>query len=243
MIDLKKYRVPKIVGANQGPKRWFHLGLLLVLLLILVAGVAWLAYKQGGNSLAQGFARLQSGLDHAQSLEQERNELRRELAMVKQAAEVDREALVAVRDQIKKLQDERLNMEEELAFLRGIVSTSSEEQVLRVQNFKLEPGLEARQFVYTFTVSQVINSGKIVKGKIEVAIVGQQDGKTKHLKLEELSDEKLSSYKMRFRYYQSVEGKVHLPEGFEPTTIKIDVKPSNSNLNPVSESYNWPPIS
>jgi hypothetical protein len=239
MIDIKKYRVPKIVGANQGTPYWIY----LVLLLLFVGGVAWLAYKEGGNSLAQGFARLQSGLDHVKSLEQERNELRRELTMVKQAAEVDREALVAVRDQIKKLQDERLKMEEELAFLRGILSTSSKQQVLRVQNFKLEPGLEARQFVYKFTVSQVINSGGIVKGKIEVTIVGQQDGQTKQLKLEELSDEKLSSYKMRFRYYQNVEGNVHLPEGFEPATIKIDVKPSSSKLNPVSESYNWSPIS
>jgi hypothetical protein len=239
MVDIKKYHVPRIVGANEGVPRWIRWGLLLILL----GGVAWLAYKQGGSSLAQGFARLQSGLDHVQNLEQERNELRRELAMVKQAADVDREALVAVRNQIKTLQDERLKMEEELAFLRGIVSTSTKQQVLRVQNFKLEPGLEAQQFVYKFSVSQTINSGRIVKGKIEVTVTGLQGGQTKLLKLEALSDEKLSSHKMRFRYYQNVEGKLHLPAGFEPATIKIDVKPSSSKLKPVSESYNWSPIS
>jgi hypothetical protein len=239
MVDIKKYRVPRIVGANEGVPRWIRMGLLLILL----GGVAWLAYKQGGSSLAQGFARLQSGLDHVQTLEEERNQLRRELAMVKQAAEVDREALIAVRDQIKQLQDERLKMEEELTFLRGIVSTSSKQQVLRVQNFKLEPGLEAQQFVYKFSVSQVINSGRVVKGKIEMTVTGLQDGQAKQLKLEALSVEKLSSHKMRFRYYQNVEGKLHLPAGFEPATIKIDVKPSSSKLKPVSESYNWSPIS
>ncbi|MEW8028690.1 MAG: DUF6776 family protein [Candidatus Thiodiazotropha sp.] len=239
MIDIKKYRVPKIVGADEGVPRWVR----LTLLLMLLGGVAWLAYKQGGSSLAQGFARLQSGMDHVQTLEQERNELRRELAMAKQAAEVDREALLSIRDQIKKLQDERLKMEEELTFLRGIVSTSSKQQVLKVQNFKLERGLEAQQFVYKFSVSQVINSGRVVKGKIEVAVMGLQDGQTRLLKLEDLSDEKLSSHKMRFRYYQNVEGKVHLPADFQPATIKIDVKPSNAKLQPVSESYDWPPIS
>ena len=239
MIDTKKYRVPKIVGANQGMPYWFRLSMLLILL----GGVAWLAYKQGGSSIAQGFARLQSGMDHAETLKQERNELRRELAMVKQAAEVDREALIAVRDQIKKLQDERLKVEEELTFLRGIVSTSSKKQVIRVQNFKLEPALETQQYSYKFTVSQVINSGSVVKGKIDLAVTGLQGGKAKLLKLEAVSDENLSSHKMRFRYYQNVEGKLHLPAGFKPATIKIDVIPSSSKLKSVSESYNWPPIS
>jgi hypothetical protein len=239
MVDIKKYRVPKIVGANQGIPGWVRLGLLVILL----GGVAWFAYKQGGSGIAQGFARLQSGLNRVQTLEQERNELRRELAMVRQAADVDREAFVAVREQIKKLQDERLEMEEELTFLRGIVSTSSKKQVLRVQNFKLEPGLEAQQFSYKFTVSQVINSGSVVKGKIELAISGLQGGQAKLLKLETLSDEKLSNHKMRFRYYQNVEGKLHIPAGFQPATIKIDVIPSSSKLKSVSESYNWSPIS
>jgi predicted DNA-binding protein with PD1-like motif len=239
MVDLKKYQVPKIVGANQGVPYWIRLSLLLLLL----AGVAWMAYKQGGSSLAQGFARLQSGMDHVQSLEQERNDLRRELAMVKQAGEVDREALLAVREQIKKLQDERLKMEEELTFLRGIVSTSSKKQVLRVQNFKLEPGFEAQQFIYKFTVSQVINSGSVVKGRIEVAIMGLQGGHSKLLKLEQMSDEKLSSHKMRFRYYQNVEGKIQLPADFQPASITINVKPSSTKLKSVSESYSWSPIS
>ncbi|MBT3047881.1 MAG: hypothetical protein G8D61_14090 [gamma proteobacterium symbiont of Ctena orbiculata] len=239
MVDIRKYRVPKIVGADEMVPRWVRFGLLLVLL----GGVAWLAYQKGGSGLAQGFARLQSGMDRVELLEQERNELKRELAMVKQTAEVDREALTAIREQIKGFQDERLKMEEELAFLRGIVSTSSKKQSLRVQNFKLEPGLEAQQFVYKFSVSQVINSGSVVKGKIEITVTGLQDGETRQLKLDALSKEKLSSHKMRFRYYQNVEGMILVPQGFEPATIMIDVKPSSSKLAPVSESYNWSPLS
>lgn len=236
----RKYRVPRIVGAHQGVPLWLRIGLLL----LLVAGVAWLAYQQGGNGIAQGFVSLQSGgRDRVKTLEEERNELRRELAMVKQAAEVDKEALLAIRDQIKSIQDERLKMEEELAFLRGIVSTTSKKQVLRVQNFKLDPGLEERQYVYKFSVSQVINSGMVVKGRIEMTIQGLQDGQAKTLRLEQLSKEKINGHKMRFRYFQNIEGKLYLPEGFQPASITIDVKPSGGKLAPVSESYNWSPIS
>ncbi|MET0088744.1 MAG: DUF6776 family protein [Candidatus Thiodiazotropha sp.] len=236
----KKYRVPKIVAAHERSPAWLRVSLLTLIL----GGVAWLAYQQGGNGIREGLARLQpGGQSRVQLLEQERNELKRELAMVKQAAEVDREALLAVRDKIKTMQSERLELEEELAFLKGIVSTSSKKQVLKVQNFKLESGLEDQQYVYKYTVSQVINSGSVVSGRIEMHVTGLKDGKTAQLTLEQLTDEKEPSQKMRFRYFQNLEGKIHIPAGFEPATITIDVKPSGGKLAPVSETYDWSPVS
>ncbi|MEJ2424804.1 MAG: hypothetical protein P8101_10135 [Candidatus Thiodiazotropha sp.] len=236
----KRYRVPKIVAGHERSPLWLRIGFWILLL----GGVAWLAYQQGGNGIRQGLARLQSGgQSQIQLLEQERNELKRELTMVKQAAEVDREALLAVRDKIKTMQSERLKLEEELAFLKGIVSTSSKKQVLKIQNFKLEPGLEEQQYVYKFTVSQVINRGSVVSGKIEMTVTGLRGGKTTQLSLDQLTTEKTSSHKMRFRYFQSIEGKIRVPQDFEPATISIDVKPSGGKLAPVSEAYDWSPVS
>ncbi len=236
----KRYRVPKIVAGHERSPVWLRIGFWILLL----GGVAWLAYQQGGNGIRQGLARLQSGgQSQVQLLEQERNELKRELTMVKQAAEVDREALLAVRDKIKTMQSERLKLEEELAFLKGIVSTSSKKQVLKIQNFKLEPGLEEQQYVYKYTVSQVINRGSMVSGKIEMTVTGLRGGKTTQLSLDQLTAEKESSHKMRFRYFQSVEGKIRIPQDFEPATISIDVKPSGGKLAPVSETYDWSPVS
>jgi hypothetical protein len=236
----KRYRVPKIVAGHERSPLWLRIGFWILLL----GGVAWLAYQQGGNGIRQGLARLQSGgQSQVQLLEQERNELKRELTMVKQAAEVDREALLAVRDKIKTMQSERLKLEEELAFLKGIVSTSSKKQVLKIQNFKLEPGLEEQQYAYRFTVSQVINRGSVVSGKIEMTVTGLRGGKTTQLSLDQLTTEKKSSHKMRFRYFQNVEGKIRVPQDFEPATISIDVKPSGGKLAPVSEAYDWSPVS
>jgi hypothetical protein len=236
----KRYRVPKIVAGHERSPLWLRIGFWILLL----GGVAWLAYQQGGNGIRQGLARLQSGgQSQIQLLEQERNELKRELTMVKQAAEVDREALLAVRDKIKTMQSERLKLEEELAFLKGIVSTSSKKQVLKIQNFKLEPGLEEQQYAYKFTVSQVINRGSVVSGKIEMTVTGLRGGKTTQLSLDQLTTEKNSSHKMRFRYFQNIEGKIRVPQDFEPATISIDVKPSGGKLAPVSEAYDWSPVS
>lgn len=215
-----------------------------LLLILVVCGVAWVAYQQGSAGEATGLAVLQpDAKSKIAALEKERDQLRRELTMVKQAAEIDRESILTIRDQIKIFQDERLKMEEELAFLRGIVSTTSKKTVLKVQNFRLEPGLETRQFHYKFSVSQVINSGIVAKGKIELSVEGLQGGRTKLLSLNQVSPDDVESIKMRFRFFQNVEGKLLIPEGFEPATINIEVKPTGKKLAPVKETFNWSPIS
>lgn len=216
----------------------------ILLLILVMCGVAWVAYQQGSAGEVSGFAVLQpDAKSKITALEKERDQLRRELTMVKQAAEIDRESILTIRDQIKIFQDERLKMEEELAFLRGIVSTTSKKTALKVQNFRLEPGLETRQFHYKFSVSQVINSGIVAKGKIELSVEGLQGGRTKQLSLSQVSPENVESIKMRFRFFQNVEGKLLIPEGFEPATINIEVKPAGKKLAPVKETFNWSPIS
>ena len=240
MAGIHKYKAPRIVASHEGAPIWLR----LLFLLLLIAGVAWLAYQQGSAGQATGFTVLQpNAKEQIEVLEKERDALRRELAMVKQAAEIDRESILTIRDQIKQFQDERLKMEEELAFLRGIVSTTSKKQGLRVQNFRLEPGLETGQFLYKFSVSQVINSGIVAKGKIEISVEGLQEGRSKQLTLDQLSSDEMTSIKMRFRYFQNVEGRLLIPDGFEPASIHIEVKPSSKKLAPVKETYNWSPFS
>lgn len=238
MISHKRYRVPKIV-VSGGRGRWLRL--FFVLLLVLAA--AWLGFQQG-QARPKGIQAIdRAGLnDSLNELKVERGELRRKLAMAEQVAKVDREAMRAVREQIKQFQDERLKMEEELVFLRGIVSTDTKKEGLRIQNYKLEPGLESGQFLVKFSVSQVLKSGPVAKGRIFIRVEGlQPDGKAKTFGLEELTEDKTPSIKMRFRYFQNVEGKLKLPDDFKPASLTIEVKPSNKKLAPVTETYEWSP--
>lgn len=239
-MKVRKIRAPKIVSRGEGLPGWLR----TTLLLLGAVAIAWVAYQQGGSGAGGALGVLvPDARQQLKALEQERNELRRELAMVRQDAEVDRESIVSIRERIKQLQDERLKMEEELAFLRGIVSTTSKKQALRVQNFKLEPGLEEGGYLYKFSVSQVINSGIVAKGVIEISVEGLQDGHARVLQLSEISDDKASHIKMRFRFFQNIEGKLQLPVGFEPASFNIEVKPTGGKLETVKESFNWSPVS
>jgi hypothetical protein len=52
----------------------------------------------------------------------------------------------------------------------------------------------------------------------------------------------MKSLKMRFRYFQNLEGKLKLPSGFTPRKLIIEVRPENKKFEPVTETYDWTPV-
>jgi hypothetical protein len=45
--------------------------------------------------------------------------------------------------------------------------------------------------------------------------------------------------KFKFKYFQNVNGALKLPAGFEPKSLKINLRPSGKRLKKVSQSYAW----
>jgi len=233
----KKYRTPRIIAPHEG----VHVWLWVVLVLALIAGFGWIGYQLGGPELTQRIPGLKPFAEkRLRSLQEERDELRRELNRVQQEAQMDQIAMRAIKDQIKQFQTERLEMEEELAFLRGIVSDTSDKTGLRVQKFKLTPGMEDDQFDYRFSVSQVINSGTTAKGRIQISVEGLKDDQAATLSLKDLTGGKVKSHKMRFRYFQNIEGSLTLPDGFVPAKIVIELDPEGKKQDKVKAIYDWP---
>jgi hypothetical protein len=236
----RHYKAPRIQGPDEG--RFSILRILL--LMLLVAGAGWAGYQLAGSGVDPTLIAVDpDAKEQIKELEAERDEMLRRIAMAEQSANMDKLALKAVKREFKKLQTERQKLEEELAFLSGIVSTDSKSAALRVQQFKLKPSGEAQAYTYRFTVSQVINSGIIAKGAIHLKVNGSINGENRELGLDSLTKEKKKSIKMRFKYYQNVEGSLKLPDGFSPTKLTIEVKPTNNKLAPVTMTYDWQPMS
>ena len=233
----KKYQVPKIVSPHDGLPVWVW----VLLGLLLVTGVGWIGYQMGGPDLTGRIAGFKPFAERRlKSLQEERDELRREVNRVQQELEMDQVAIRALKEQIKKYQNERLEMEEELAFLRGIVSESSDKTGLRVQKFKLTPALEGDQFEYQFIVSKVINSETTAKGRIFISLEGLQKDQAVTLNLKDLTGGKLKSHKMGFRFFQTVEGTLTLPDDFVPAKIVIELEPDGKKQDKVKVIYDWP---
>ena len=44
---------------------------------------------------------------------------------------------------------------------------------------------------------------------------------------------------LRFKYFQTIEGDMVLPEGFIPSSVSVDLKPSGRGQNSISQTFNW----
>ncbi len=240
MWSRKPFYAPRII---QPSGVWYRRGAFLALLAASVVFSVWYAFERGRASA--DFNHVESGKRIEQQdqkivdLEEQRAALRQKVAVLERSAQIDRTSVDKMKEQLKKFQRERLEREEELAFLRGIVSTESKKPGLRIQGFHLKPAAEARSYEYQFTVSQVLKNIGLATGRIWITIDGVQEGRSRSLALQEVTSETMESVKMRFRYFQIVEGLIQLPRGFSPDSFNVEVKPANKKLAPVAQNFKW----
>jgi len=44
---------------------------------------------------------------------------------------------------------------------------------------------------------------------------------------------------LKFKYFQTIEGDMVLPQGFVPSSVLVDLKPSGSDKNSITKTFNW----
>jgi len=172
-------------------------------------------------------------------LRKQNKALQRDHTKMGHLQEIDMEALSKVQDQLKAGQNERLKLEEELIFLRGMVSAKLGKGVLHLRPLRLEPGKDEGSYLYAFTVSKVLKNPEYIEGSVYITLSGEENGKKRLLSLAKLNKEGLDKLKMRFKHFQSMEGELLIPDGFNPSGVTIEVKPEGDKFKPIKKSFKW----
>lgn len=210
-----------------------------------------LAISVGGWSLFD-YGRYKAGYDSAEAdLEQLRlvamvdelageiDYLREQKAQLERAAQIERKAYNELDTNLKVLQGEILELKEELAFYRGIVSPKDASRGLRLQRFSLEPnGL--RSYRYTVVLTQVLKNDRLVRGRVKLFVEGVQDNQPKTLDLSTLSENSVKELSYRFKYFQNLEGDLVLPNGFRPIRATAQILPSGRQQDMIEKTIDWP---
>ncbi len=150
---------------------------------------------------------------------------------------IDAEAYSGVRDSLKLLQEEILELREEVDFYRGIVSPSERVAGLNIQAFKIEPAGEEGLYHFSMVMTQVLKNDRFVRGGVKIYLQGVQDGEPLSLEFKDISPNKSVGGSFRFRYFQQMEGDVRLPEGFVPRMIQVELAPNGRKK--ITRSFPW----
>ena len=167
---------------------------------------------------------------------------RERIAVLERAGQIDKKGYGGVERSLKQAQDEMLELKEEVAFYRGIVSPTETASGLSIADFRISGIGEDRAYRFKLVMTQMKNNTRLIKGYARVAFEGVQNGAQVEHTLHKVSGGALDKLKLRFKYFQNIEGEIVLPEGFLPSRVIVDVVPSGKGLTRLKKTFDWPDI-
>jgi hypothetical protein len=231
-----------IIKSHQPWRHRLKVGGSVLASVLVLWGVFEYGFSRAGYdnaSLLQEREAMQEGLKAAK---EENRRLSERISILERAAQVDQQAYAQVEESLKQAQDEMLELKEEVAFYRGIVSPAETASGLAVTRFQLENIGEEHTYRFKLVLSQLKTNNRVVKGYARVAFDGVMAGEQRQLDLKELSRGKQDRLKLRFKYFQDIEGDVVLPEGFLPSRVLVEVVPTGKNATRLKKSFDWSDI-
>ena len=103
-----------------------------------------------------------------------------------------------------------------------------------------------RYYQYHLVLTNVRGSGQAVEGSLNISVLGQLDGKSIALLVNDLlifsetEQQKLAAGRFSLKYYQSLEGRFELPQGFVPTSVEVRLLPApEEKFDRVTKQYAW----
>lgn len=255
-MDFRRFRfmrrrmtiaAPKMAVRTHIPWYWRALFWIAVMSTSL-ALAAWI-YDAGRkfagfdrNEVQQELAELRVAVQRHSS---ENSKLKAENNAAGSRLSIEQTAQQRLGEQVKTLEMENTRLREDLALFEGMVAAERKEGSVAINNFKVE--IDKGRMRYRLLLSRGARTGSILGGNQEPEFSGRidfqltQGGAADGGMIRLPSNEEIGAdnYRVKFRYFQRMEGELALPSGAVPKQIQVrllegdKVKATQTvNLNP-----------
>ena len=224
----------KLVVKHHRPYRvWLGTGFIIAAAIFFITAAYFYGESRAGyNRLAA--ANLQ---DSVKALNQKNAQLQEQIITLQRERDVDHMSYQQIQHNLETQQSKLLNLQEELAFYKGIVSPVTGEQGLRVQSLKFTSGGAPRLYHYHLVLIQVRTKEFRVTGSVEMKIYGAEQGKPVILDARDIAPKGKMSLDFAFQYFENLEGDAILPSGFTPGRVEVTIL---ENGHPsVQQNFTW----
>ena len=242
--------MPNVVKGSKHPRMvvvpyrpGYRFGLTVAVAVLFMAVMA-AAYFVGEYSASRRFAadeqenvRLQQALGSSLA---ELETLRAELAAIGRTSEMDRRANIEVQTTVTQLRQRVTQLEQDVAFYRQVMSPEVEQPSVVVAEWSLQPTTTPRVFRYQAVFRQAGTGETVLEGAATISVLGLIDGEEATLAIEDVyhGDGGFQG-KLRFRYFQNLEGEIMIPESFSPTQVVVEATSRSPAQSAMSRIFNW----
>lgn len=232
----------------QNPARiWWRL-LALSFYALVLAGGFWAGFELGGARVAATVAveldRLAKERDSTAAqlaeLQLKVTDLQQESAVLERSRQIERETGKSLQDQLKLAQAERLELIQDLSYLKRLVQEGGRGAV-KVHDLRVRQGPSPGEFDYNFTITQLIQDFGETRGRVLLELTGSRDGEDVVLGLSDLPVADPLELEMAFEHFQTFRGRLEVPAGFSPRVLTVAIRPSSEQITETSSAFPWDP--
>lgn len=211
---------------------------------VAVIVAAYLVFEfgriQAGYNLVDASAEREAYEDAIEGLEERITALNEQIALLQTHRDIDRSAYQKVESTLEELQRKIQEQREAIAFYRGIISPADGSHGLRVQDLKVVKGKDERAYRVSLVLVQVMQHDREVQGDVAFSLEGAQDGGAVTYTLEQLvPEDQDSNWPFSFRYFQTFERELILPDGFTPEKVTVEVRSRTKSVASIEQSFVW----
>ncbi|NEV64527.1 DUF6776 family protein [Thiorhodococcus minor] len=165
-------------------------------------------------------------------------ESERQRVILERASQIDAEARKVLQKELKQAQDARLELERELTYLKRLVQKGGK-GAIQVYDMRLARGIGTHEFLYSFTIAQLVPGFGRSVGRVGLSIVGVREGASESLELADLPSADPRQLHMDFEHFQNLQGVIEVPEDYDPESVVVSIEPESKLLLPTSVVFPW----
>ena len=231
-----RYRV-----AKYRPTFWAAVATALgALILASIQASYWIGYKNGMSGQEQAVSDLAAVSAQLKTAQLEQEAARQQLANIRLGSEVDKSALDVVRSEVAELKQQMASLQEENLFYRNLMAPTGNKRGLNFGAVEITQTDAPRTYRYKVVMQQLATQHDMLVGTLSFNVIGRLGGELRVFALKDLTKEiESTNIKLRFKYFQTIEGELKLPENFEPERIELEARSTGNNAVTVEKRFGW----
>jgi hypothetical protein len=178
--------------------------------------------------------------DHIALQERELESLRQWQSANRTRRDVDAAALELVRQELASQQAMIAELDRGIRFYKSLMAPGEVAEGLNIRSIDLMANGASRRYQFRILMQQNSRKHALMTGTLNVSVVGLSAGQAVEFDLSELSRQiPKADIRLRFKYFQAIDGELELPEGFIPQLVRISAISTKPRRSEVIEEFPW----